>query len=1502
MPMTSLADPLNPLLGSLNGLKAAGEVGFEGMLRDAVAKVVGRHLRLVKPGPQGGIDMGTDPSDAGPSIAVEAKRYGQRTALGLDQLKAKLVDAVHRRPELDLLVFGATREISHDDQGALVKLGEQMGIGVAAIDWPRSATVLPPLAVLCALAPEAVLGRIKPAEALSVKAYLDGVRQHAGFAAASTDLIARLIQPDMGWSAARRAMADWLRKIFADRNAAFAELGSLVNLLDEKVHRVPRPRLHAALDQWWAKRSAPLALLGEEGVGKSWAPLAWWHERAGPGGAELPLTLVIPAGAVVDTDIEALVARLLAERTGLRHAEFWRRRVDLWLKSPAPAPEFLLVFDGLNEHWTFRDWDRILAQLADDPWCGKAAAILTCRPDHWTQKLQGLARVQPAPDIVKVKAFDDGELNALLALHGRTRDDFVPDLLPLLQVPRLCDLAIRLRSALAESGDITPERLVYENIKDQVGRARLPISDAAFHEFVAGLGRRLHEQLGKGVETGLSLSRRELTDELGAESGQGSEALYETVSEIVDGRWMEPVAGRANRFLLNKSLNPFALGMALVETLRETPETGLSDRLAAFMEPLGEQDLAVNLLRAAVTVALVDSNCSAPLRQMLAGAWLRRQNFRQVDFEAFWRLLPQAPDVFFAVAEETWLHRLSRYHKDEVLIKGFANAASRWPEASGRISAWCATWLGTHWADPLKGMVINYDPHAEGVTDRRVQTQERRATWDAFAGSLTPAIPIRDGIDGNVPWLICRVLGILSYVPLATFIPALTAWAVSRAIMGVGVESDQVAWILRFPPVGDGRAGDDRAVCEAVQREAQRLLDLNQPVASEAARRLLAALATPDAAKQAEALTPERPAALTWPSTVTVDDASGLLHWDSEAARKLPRSNDTPLWAARDLNGHAVDPHRHVSPEDAASLRTLADAADTGRLWRVMGNTSDDIALNSTEAALARWAPDALGVLYRRLFMEASSRTDEALKRLGVRTPTHLLLLGEAERAAVACSVLQPTDDNENSDPAWLDSQLAALAERPASEQIAVFLQQRNGPDFNRKHQRILAVPTSDDFVTVAEQLRPDAPMRWLRGWLWYLSHVPLDALPPGYPALVPLLTHADVQVRQLALEIVDESEDPGLAAALADSPWRWAKDMDQQEAINGSLALLGAIGRHPVAEIRQRINPQAWGILAIRDDATEADLDAFAGFVKNHIEEDLFGHRKSRSISQHFLVLTQAIERLVELRGDQVVAWIQPLISGSRKPQFGMFLEEFPYIDLCHALLHHRPTDGAALWRAMREDYDRGIFKNENFLLLPFEAPDSDPVSELRHLACDQAKTDEELGKIATRIIEYGRQEWLIGRIHQDLGGASAGQMARGLWLAGMLDHSAAADELWRTTLTEPPAPGWLADVHALAGRHYRRNLWAHQWLSEFLAERDRDRDRAFGRHRLFLRCADHRAFGWAPKCVGEIWDDLPKLWQVHWSLCWPELGSAIKEKDKEWTETLFGSKITSHIQRPWR
>ncbi|HSW49642.1 MAG TPA: hypothetical protein VLH09_05670, partial [Bryobacteraceae bacterium] len=530
---------------------------------------------------------------------------------------------------------------------------------------------------------------------------------------------------------------------------------------------------------------------------------------------------------------------------------------------------------------------------------------------------------------------------------------------------------------LGESGDVTPERLVYEDWKDRLERhgSRLRLSDEDFKEAVAKLGAALHARMAEGAGE-LVLTRTELTAELEGSGGHDPKELQAAISEIVDGRWMPP-SDRPNRFKINKDLAPFALALALVDQLRDVEDGGLDNRLAAFIEPLREQDLAVDLLRASCTIALVDCACGTALRDCLLKAWVHRQNFRSVDFEAFWRLIPSAPSLFLRLAEDEWLFPSRGRHVDEILIKGIANAAERWPAVADQVVDWCALWLGTHWEDPVAGMVINYDRDAEGAADRRQRTKERRAAWEMVAGSFSPAIPIRDGAEGQVPWLACRIIGVLSYLPRRFSVAPATAWAVSRAVMGAMVEFEEFSWLLRL-----GHSEADFDTVPVLIAEGKRLLATDNRVAVEAAQYLLTACATPQAVGQDGDGDP-RPQTESW-VRVAYDPPSGAVRWEGD---DQPRT----LADFRDLEPNAVNPSVSLEAHLNARLETIADRAESAAQEERLQDW--DFGLRHAETALARWAPHALGRLHRRQFGQADTRTGQALYGLAKDVENHSLLL-----------------------------------------------------------------------------------------------------------------------------------------------------------------------------------------------------------------------------------------------------------------------------------------------------------------------------------------------------------------------------------------------------------------------------------------------------------------------------------------------------------------------------
>jgi hypothetical protein len=589
----------------------------------------------MKSGPQGGVDVIGDLTGSGLVVGVEGKHYRNTTRLPLDELKSKLRDAAKRFPALDVWALAVSRPISGGDVAELEAVADDLGVDVLVLDWDDNSPSLPPLAVLCAAAPTAahkMLGHDP-----SCEADLAAIRADPTFASELGRLLDRLTNPLVGYGAARARCADWIVRHLQDNDSARLAFDSYAALQAPDGRRIEREGLQAVMDAWWAQPAGrAAAILGEEGVGKTWGVLGWWL-AASAADANFPLTVVVPARRVVGADGRQLLADALHQATGVRDGAFWRRRLDRWATQPLERPPILVVFDALNQHWSFGLWSEVILSLTAGDWRGACAITLTCRPDHWRSRLKGLRDLSTRPVEQNLGPFTDPELDRLLALYDLERADFEPRMLALLRVPRLYHLAIARRKELEDSGDITPERLVYEDWRHRGPHARQALGHEEFQAFVSGLGQRLRETAHDDDR----LTRAELLDRLAADSGRSPQEFEGVLSELIDGRWLRD-SGKPHRFQIDPSHAPHALGLALVDEVREISSVEEAEaRIAEIFDPLQGLDIAVAILRSAATFAMLD-DVTAAARQGLLSQWLHQQNFGPPDFQSFWRLVVRA--------------------------------------------------------------------------------------------------------------------------------------------------------------------------------------------------------------------------------------------------------------------------------------------------------------------------------------------------------------------------------------------------------------------------------------------------------------------------------------------------------------------------------------------------------------------------------------------------------------------------------------------------------------------------------------------------------------------------------------------------------------------------------------------------------------------------------------------------------------------------------------------
>ena len=127
---------INEFLQSLN---ASGKRSFEGLVGELLSQLTGVDFYAARSGDQGGRD-GRTVTISGGEIAYECKRYSNETTLKDRELLGGLAQAQQRRPELDVWILAASREVTDQNREPLENYGKDHGIDVVPLESVPSGT------------------------------------------------------------------------------------------------------------------------------------------------------------------------------------------------------------------------------------------------------------------------------------------------------------------------------------------------------------------------------------------------------------------------------------------------------------------------------------------------------------------------------------------------------------------------------------------------------------------------------------------------------------------------------------------------------------------------------------------------------------------------------------------------------------------------------------------------------------------------------------------------------------------------------------------------------------------------------------------------------------------------------------------------------------------------------------------------------------------------------------------------------------------------------------------------------------------------------------------------------------------------------------------------------------------------------------------------------------------------------------------------------------------
>ena len=624
-------------------------------LEDLAASLIGRLLDVPIVVAKSGFQHGADAGPAGQQgrrFRIECKKYSDTTDLNERELLGEVDQALMRDEALEAWVLVVTRRVPEQIRQSLNQHGERLGVPILVIDWVDSEDhEVAPLAALCAFAPDLV-EREFSREAGVAACALQTISEEA------IERLRRNLQSwCLGFEVIRTRSHDKLDKIWNSPRESKAAIGqNAAGGVQEK--RVKRSAVHETLNAWWqgtAQDDAPVAVVGLEGVGKTWATLDWLIDSKD----EQPIVLMIPSStaATVSNVSETSVKQLLADRLyemsrgSVRNHEHWLRRLDRLLARPTDGGPVLTVFlDGLNQEPSV-PWLLVMKVLQGDIFAGRVRVIVSTRTHHFEEKLSGLRGLAVLAERVDVDLYDTApgsELDQMLEFENLTQADLHPDVIELARNPRLFRLVVRFRERLVEAGQITVHRLLWEYGRDTFGvRAEKSFSENEWRDWLKEIAQKRRKGIKKYSEKSLGkmVNRPDLD----------KNEVYARLSDIIDGRFATRSA--SGDLQLTPAVIAHALSVALLNDLEQvtspTFET-LDATLAKWLDPIAGLDEQTEILRAAVSI-LVEQGCTAevPVPGVLVTAWLQSQNIPDEHRQELVDLAPNLPNALLDAVEHS---------------------------------------------------------------------------------------------------------------------------------------------------------------------------------------------------------------------------------------------------------------------------------------------------------------------------------------------------------------------------------------------------------------------------------------------------------------------------------------------------------------------------------------------------------------------------------------------------------------------------------------------------------------------------------------------------------------------------------------------------------------------------------------------------------------------------------------------------------------------------------
>lgn len=1482
------------LSDALRGLKDTGDNGFEGLVRGLLEKWTGQKFSLARSGSQQGLDMGSRAN----TIVADGKNYSDSSKLDSRSLVGQLVEAAQSFESLELWILATSKEVANQEVERLLRTADDYGVEVLIVD--ARAAGLGSLDVLCAEYSEMTLEFLKAhgeSKGLGeVRAKLDEIRGDPEYSAAKERLSAQLRGTCLGFAAtAAKARHHFIESITSIQESRLQYQQDIaIAATGRATIPLPRDALFDQLDSWWLKRGErqagkqAVALIGEEGTGKTWAAFQWIKRELDRNSQLLVIATTARHLGEIDS-IHELLARELSRKSPRDH-DFWSSRLQRWLDDDGREPFALVLIDGLNENPSAA-WDRLVPSI--ERCRDKVGLLLTSWKGNWDQEFR--TQLGHHVQAIETLGFSREELKTKLVEQDVAIADVSADVQQLLSKPRYFNLALSIWRECGEPFTLTQERLLYEDYKRRYDDGRKTMDDQRFGELICALAKPY-------MQGQPSYSSVHLESTFGLEK--------EALAYLLNGSFFEHSGKASEPHQLRREWLTMGLGLLLADTVR-VPELSLEEalvRIESWLEPAAAMPIKSEVCGAAFYASL-EATYPVSSRRALLLKWIGMRNLERPIEDKLSSYLDDGLEDVLAVAEHVWSQDVNDPLAQEHIARAFKGrlpSIAKHPSFVAAITRWLSFVNQTgqpfdrHHRDDPAGEKLQ-----EEIEARVAQRLEPGKAVD-YAGHKFEVID-----DAGLLRLARLALFWLSVVPLQPHANAFVRWAISRRLMGRAGEFDEVAWVLRL-------SIDD--IYPVLAPSLTKLSESTDIILRKAASTLLACIGEAPAIELRKAkLADLVPVSYAYRQHQE-DPCLSMIAWDREECARCLEREDAPLWKyISDVSKHAVDPSMPEVGTPIKRVEEFLSDLDMGEWRSQFHQTKTDVEMDQVTGVAGRFAPFALAARIREAVSGINERTAVGRRQLLITLDSAVMLCGERERECFdeALERLRTSDElDERADLAECQGTLGQMVHFGADHAASVILSRPVWALDILTIEPWLA-PISEKFSSeLFSMLRKGGSTQETNRILWVLSTNMLSLEPENRQVLRRLLVSENELTVALVLRAVLMNEDSELSddvVRLEKAPClseHWgaalyariiAKSANRQHVQDlvrtlsiSHLSHIVAIGQPDLQEIeafaelvgaywdkaagvaqdaeelptilsedeenepyrRFRDQPSNAEVVSVDSQSSWGGSQPHAGTLQDvlGVEDEEALEERSRAFREivnelrekdenalwDCAIEKEAMLRIMDYSSGLIRKWIDEV---EFQPRLVERASGF-YQSLCDALWDRDAEKALSLWRKLRSMRHTTRFVNRPessdwISAMPFRR--DDPAALVaRNELLDSCMDDLSLLEVATIAIANNEFEWMEKQIKELISEPRLARRARGIMLACMSGVS--NKELDRTINEAEVSGSWVGDLLVAMRDHKNKFEFAQHWYRTFL--REDDNDLAWAAFQLFLRCVDRRAW----------------------------------------------------------